>query len=78
MGRCGVQGAATTSSAVTESGAAGRPYTVPGCGCFPGQTRVDTTHGSQAIATMMVGELVLAWEPSGHREDRPPASPCPD
>jgi len=33
------------------------------CGCFPGQTMVVTPHGSQAIATIKVGELVLAEDP---------------
>jgi hypothetical protein len=34
------------------------------CGCFPGQTKVATPHGGQAIATITVGELVLAEDPA--------------
>jgi len=34
-----------------------------GCSCFPAATGVDTPHGQRAIATLHVGDMVLAEDP---------------
>ena len=43
-----------------------------GCGCFPSDTPVDTPHGRQAIATLKVGDPVLAEDPATGKVEAEP------
>jgi RHS repeat-associated protein len=43
-----------------------------GCGCFPGNTSVQTPHGLVAIASLHVGDLVLAEDPKSDRVEPEP------
>jgi hypothetical protein len=53
-------GATDTGSATGSEGGA----KAIGCGCFPGDTGVATPHGLRAIASLKVGDLVLAEDPA--------------
>ena len=43
-----------------------------GCGCFPGDTPVDTPHGKRPIASLHVGDPVLAEDPATGRVEAEP------
>jgi len=49
-----------------------------GCGCFPSDTPVDTPHGRQAIATLKVGDPVLAEDPATGRVEAEPVQAVVD
>jgi hypothetical protein len=63
---------AADSGAAAEQATGGTGQATSGCGCFPGTTGVATPHGLVAIASLRVGDLVLAENPATGKIDTEP------